>query len=59
MSEDTTVLDRLTADLFDLDIQAVPVLDVGVSNSSTDNTSTDCGVHNTSGNCRRARPQLK
>lgn len=44
MSEDATVLDRLTADLFDLSIRAVPVTDVAGSNTTSDCTDDGCSA---------------
>ncbi|WP_322769907.1 hypothetical protein [Frankia sp. Cr1] len=45
MSEDAAVLDRLTADLFDLDTRAVPVPDIAGSNTTSD--CTDDGYSRT------------
>ncbi len=42
MSEDAAVLDRLTADLFDLGTRAVPVGDVDESNTTSDCTDDGC-----------------
>ncbi|MFI6024992.1 hypothetical protein [Amycolatopsis magusensis] len=44
MAEETNSLDHLTADLFDLDVQAAPGIGVAGADSTTDcmNTSTDC-----------------
>ncbi|KPM55453.1 hypothetical protein ACG83_08900 [Frankia sp. R43] len=44
MPEDAAVLDRLTADLFDLDTQAVPVADVSGSNTTSDCTDDGCSA---------------
>ncbi|WP_322770646.1 hypothetical protein [Frankia sp. Cr1] len=42
MPDETAVLDRLTADLFDLGTRAVPVRDVAGSNTTTDCTDNGC-----------------
>lgn len=40
--EQSPVLDDITADLFDLDARAVPVLDMTGSNTTTDCTDNGC-----------------
>ncbi|ORT53042.1 hypothetical protein KBI5_08770 [Frankia sp. KB5] len=44
MPEDAAVLDRLTADLFDLGVRAVPVPEVSGSNTTTDCTDDGCSA---------------
>lgn len=44
MSEDTAVLDRLTADLFDLGTRVAPVPDIVDSNTTTDCTDDGCSA---------------
>lgn len=41
-AEQNTVLDDITADLFDLDARAVPVLDMSGSNTTTECTDNGC-----------------
>lgn len=49
--EQSAVLDDVTADLFDLDARAVPVLDMTGSNTTTDCTDNGCSATCTSVGC--------
>jgi hypothetical protein len=40
--DETAVLECLTAELFDLDVRAVPVTDMSGSNTTTDCTDNGC-----------------
>ncbi|MDQ1294989.1 MAG: hypothetical protein QG608_2874 [Actinomycetota bacterium] len=51
MPQDTTVLDSLTADLFDLDTRTVPVTDIVGSNTTSDCTDDGCSSTCTSRGC--------
>lgn len=51
--EQSTVLDDITADLFDLEARAVPVLDMTGSNTTTDCTDNGCSKTCTSVGCTK------